>query len=167
MKLAIAALVFVLAACGQGGTGTTSSTATSATVASGPIRARVEVSSFSPECGAVKCWLPTQFGPRLVERESVSLEERTPDDPKGAQVGWPVDKDEIEVLCVIKGGQYSNTTGQTINDWYRVVIPADKVEPRSRERAERASDGVNYQAYVGISWLQLPEGKEASTCASS
>ncbi len=132
--------------------------------ADGPLVATVEISTFSPECAAARCWLPTQFGPRLVERESVSLEERTADDPGGAQEGWPMDEDTIEVLCIIKGGEFANTAGQLVNDWYRVVIPEDKAEPASKERAERAPDGRGYLAYVGISWLKLPDGKRASAC---
>lgn len=136
--------------------------------------AAVNLYSFSDECKTVRCWLPTQFGPRLVERESVSLEERTADDPKGAQEGWPMDGgpddkgvedgDKIEILCVIKGGEYSNTQGNLVNDWYRVVVPNDKVEPGSWERAAPAPNGQGRLAYVGISWLHPLFKGQAPPC---
>src|SRR4051812_32815973 len=70
-----------------------SSTVSSATSTPAPtlITGMVDIKHFSRECERVACWLPTQFEPELVELESVSQEERSPSDPLGDQVGWPLD----------------------------------------------------------------------------
>lgn len=90
--------------------------------------------------------------------------ERAADDPAGAQQGWPMDEEKITVLCAIKGGKYTLPSGPSHIDWYRVIIPDDKMEPGSRTGAERAPDGVNYQGYVFISVLKLPDGVRARAC---
>lgn len=131
--------------------------------------ARVEITDFNSECQRVKCWLPTQFEPRLVELESVSLEEQATSDGKVFRKGWPNDGDQVEVLCIakgVKGGEYKNLNGQLINDWYGIRIPMDKAEPKALgdPRIRTTPDGNGFVGFVGISWLTGGEGKHTPTC---
>jgi hypothetical protein len=113
--------------------------------------------------------LPTQFGPKLVEHESVSLEEKATPEGKVLSAGWPNDGDEVEVLCIAKdvdGGEYQNLNGQTIKDWYGIRVAQVDIEPKALTdpRLHKAPDGNGYLGFVGISWLTGGEGKQAPPC---
>ena len=159
------AIALLVAGCGAGGQSRSSSEAQPGpTAESAPFQAEVYLQDFNEECRKVPCWLPTQFEPRLVERESVSLVEKTAEDEGGPQVGWPMDRDQVLVECIAKGGEYTNTAGQIVNDWYGIVVPTDKLEPAAKSDPRLRTVEGGYRAYVGISWLRGGEGKQLPPC---
>lgn len=163
---AIAVIPLLVAGCGdkssQSGVEPTTLPQTSS--ASTSFEAKVYLRDFNEECRKVPCWQPTQFEPRLVERESVSLVEKGPDEEDGPQVGWPMDDDTVLVQCIAKGGKYQNENGQLINDWYGIVVPIDKLEPKAKGDPRLVEVEGGYRAYVGISWLRGGEDIRLLPC---
>lgn len=104
-----------------------------------------------PDCAKVRCWLPTQFSAELVNDVSVAK-----------QGVWPMEGDIVRVLCQTAGGSYRNPAGQTVSDWYGILVPTDKLEPGADKQATKVTGG--YLGYVGISWLTGGEGKQAPDC---
>jgi hypothetical protein len=124
-----------------------------------PFMAMVDNAGIGGACAATDCWHPTQFGPKLVKNESVSLKEITADDGTVLRPGWPNNGDRVEVLCTKKGSVYRDTAGTPINMWYGVRIPTAKMEPGSKNdpRIRKAPDGNGYLGFIGASWL-VPDG---------
>ena len=106
-----------------------------------------------PSCEYVRCWLPVQFAPALVENETVARWET-----------WPKEGDEIDVVCTTQGKGYQNTLPETITLWYGVVVPVEQMEPGGAQRAIRVNDG--YLGYVGSSWLIGDTGQRQPDCKS-
>lgn len=124
-----------------------------------PFQANIDLSSFGGDCQKVKCWLPTQFRPKLVKGESVSLKET----PK--RHGWPMDGDAVWVVCVAKGGSYHNGSGQSVNDWYGIRVPSNKMADGAWQHALTTSPGkAQFVGFVGASWIKGGEGKQAPPC---
>ena len=175
--------LFLVAACGSGpsqGTGadTTSSqqpaqsssfSSPNVNQAPAPFQGTVDNTAIGDDCLKVDCWQPTQFGPNLIERESVSLEEQATSDGKVTRAGWPNNRDNVDVVCITKGGVYLNNLGQKINDWYGIRIPADKVEPAAKEdsRVRKTPDGKDYMGFIGISWIKGGEKTRAPACPAA
>lgn len=170
----VAAALSLLTACGSGATETTTATPrTSQSPASvTSFTGQVNVKGANPDCTKVACWLPTQFEPRLVERESVSLEEVPASDPGGPQQGWPMDGDEVIVECIAQGnaasgsktGPYLNPAGQLQYDWYGIRVPAGKLSSKAKSDPRLHQTGQDFRGYVAISWIQGGEGKRLPAC---
>ncbi len=118
-------------------------------IASSPplLEATVHIADFEPTWG----WLPTQFAPKLVEHESVSLVDV-----------WPMEGDRVIVLCATEGEEFIDKNAHYTNDWYGIFVPADKIDPAAIGRAERVPGG--YRAYVGRPWLQLTQTPSLLPC---
>lgn len=131
-----------------------------------PFEGIVDNTTIGDDCLKVNCWQPTQFGPQLVEEESVSLEEQVTSDGIVTRAGWPNNGDSVEVVCISKGGTYQNHLGQTINDWYGVRILEAQLEPNAKDnpRLRKTPDGRDYLGFIGISWVTGGEGKQAPVC---
>ena len=132
---------------------------------------KVDVHSANPDCAKVTCWLPTQFEPKLVERESVSLVEKVAGEPGGPQRGWPMDGDSVAVQCLAQGGQnqdrigpYQNPAGQLSYDWYGIVVPIDKLNPDAKGDPRLLDVEQGKRAYVAISWISGGKGKLLPAC---
>lgn len=134
-----------------------------------PFQGVVNNTAIGGDCLKVNCWQPTQFGPQLVERESVSLEEQATPDGKVTRAGWPNNGDSVEVVCISKGGTYKNHLDQTINDWYGIRISEAQLEPNAKDnpRLRKTPDGRDYLGFIGISWITGGEGKQAPACAAA
>jgi len=145
-----------LAGCGSGGNSSSSTSATPTKV-SKPFMGRVDLANFSDTCKRVQCWLPTQFTPNLAEGDSVSLKER------GSRKGWPLSGDPIKVLCVAKGGQYKDSAGQLANDWYGVVVPTKRLDPRGHG-AKKIPGSDDRLAFVPVYLVRGGEGKQMPAC---
>ncbi|MDN5274535.1 MAG: hypothetical protein JWP06_436 [Candidatus Saccharibacteria bacterium] len=160
-----AVVVLLLTACSRGGgeqPDASSTAASSPLVTSSSTTAAVRptpVPFFTgkvsltdlPDCAKVRCWLPTQFTTKLVNDVSVSR-----------QGIWPMEGDAVRVLCQTVGGSYQNPAGQTVSNWYGILVPTDKLEPGADKQATKVTGG--YLGYVGISWLTGGEGKLAPDC---
>ena len=109
-----------------------------------PSEPRVAITDFSETCKRETCWLPTQFEPRLVGGQSVSLHNQ-----------WPMDGDTVRVVCQTKGDAYRDTTGTELRQWYGIFVPADKASPEALDgtypEARPIQDG--YLGFVGVSWI--------------
>ena len=116
-----------------------------------PFTATVDLGRFMG-CDTQTCWLPTQFSPKLVERESVSHIEQ-----------WPMDGDTVEVLCQTKGERFNDPLGQPVTKWYGIYVPGDKLGPGAEKRADEAPSG-GHIGYVGASWLDVPMNATAPAC---
>lgn len=152
-----ASLVLLLAGCNgdsqpEGSTTPPRPPTTGMGQAPAPFEAVVKLDDL-PDCAKVTCWLPTQFGPAVVDGETVSLRDK-----------WPMEGTKVRVLCKTGGASYRNAAGQSIWDYYGILVPNDQVEPGSKQRAIKVADG--YLGHVGISWLSGGEGKQAPDCNS-
>lgn len=151
------ALVVLVTGCGTeteqaGQTASTSPTTSVSIVTS--FEGMVSLKNFSTLCSEQKCWLPTQFEPKLVEGETVSLRDQ-----------WPMDGMKVEVVCQTIGQTYRDQTGQSRDDWYGINVPVDKLEPLkpgSSPKTLPKSDGRI--GYVGAAWIQGGAGKQATAC---
>jgi hypothetical protein len=178
----VSALALLLTACGgsdpssdtsaetaSSTQATSSSAGPAAKQAPAPFVGTVDNTAIGGDCLKVDCWQPTQFGPNLVELESVSLEEQATSDGKVTRPGWPNNGDQVDVVCIALGGAYKNNLDQTIRDWYGIRIPADKVEPTAKEdpRVRKTPDGKDYMGFIGISWITGGETKRAPACPTA
>ncbi len=147
-------LVFV-AGCGSEGVQTTEGTSTtSVTPTTAPFEGTVFLKDFSALCSEGQCWLPTQWTPKLVAGETVSLRDQ-----------WPMDGMQVEVVCQTTGESYRDQTGQSRDDWYGIKVPNDKLEPLSPGNGPKAlpkDDG--WIGYVGAAWIKHGTDKRAPAC---
>ena len=144
-KLLIVAVTgAALTACGADNQPTSVPTTPSASSIT-PFDTTVSINNFSPECMKVKCWLPTQFEPRLVKGQSVSLFNT-----------WPMDGDTVHVLCETVGGTFRDTDGNNVNEWYGIFIPSEmavmKDHPNLKDAYAKPVEG-GFVGYVGKPWL--------------
>ncbi|MDB5181114.1 MAG: hypothetical protein JWO54_877 [Candidatus Saccharibacteria bacterium] len=84
------------------------------------------------------CWLPTQYGPKLVSGQSVS-----------AFNEWPQKGDRVQVLCETTGERLSDAYGKTSNQWYGILVPSDKVVEDIQVKEVEGG----YLGYVSALWL--------------
>lgn len=156
--LLVAAMVLSLTvACssnnGDNGS-TTSANSTPSSVATAPFDATVSLSDFSATCREAVCWLPTQWAPKLVPGETVSLRNK-----------WPMDGMTIRVVCETTGETYRDQTGQETDAWYGIVVPSDKLEPLKPGTGPKAlPKGDGWIGYVGAAWIKGGSGKQAPAC---
>lgn len=132
---------------------TPSTSATSSTVAA-PFHATVDLSNFDATCHEVACWLPTQWAPKLVPGETVSLRNQ-----------WPMDGTVVLVVCQTNGETYRDQYGNPTDAWYGILVPADKLEPLKPGVGPQSlpKDG-GYIGYVGAAWIRGGSGKQAPAC---
>lgn len=169
----------LLTACASGATQRqqTTSTTTPATLSSsvqpvaGPVMVTIDNTAAGGVCAqGTNCWQPTQFGPLLIDGESVSLEEQTvPGSGKVTRPGWPNNKDAVEVLCVStdpERGIYRDAAGTQVKDWHGIRVPTDKLEPAAANnpRLRTAPDGNGYLAFVATMWLKGADDLQTSAC---
>jgi len=147
----------LLAGCGSSVPATSTQAADSS--ARSEFVGTVDNRAISPTCARTACWQPTQFQPALVERESVSIAEILVDEPGGPQAGWPLSGDTLLVQCLVKGASYLDQLGHSVDDWYGIVIPPDKVDKKAKADSRLQKIEQGYRAYVGISWISGGEGK--------
>jgi hypothetical protein len=138
---------------GDGNREATSARPTSLSVVTAPFDATISLSDFSATCREVTCWLPTQFEPRLVKGETVSLRDK-----------WPMDGMAVRVVCATTGETYNDQTGQSTNAWYGIAVPADKLEPGASIHARKAPDDNGWIGFVGVAWINGGAGKQAPAC---
>ena len=119
-----------------------------------PFEAKVSLGDFSPTCREVVCWLPTQWEPKLVKGETVSLRDK-----------WPMDGMTVQVLCETNGEIYRDQAGQETDAWYGVLVPTDKLEPLKPGTGPKSLpvDG-GYIGYVGAAWVDGGRGKQTPRC---
>lgn len=107
----------------------------------GLVKAKVTLTAFDPNLK----WVPTQFAPRIVEMQSVSLPNV-----------WPKDGDIVAILCTLEGAPYGN--GDT--RWYSILVPPDKLNSEAAGVAEKIDGG--YKAYLEAMWL--PDARNVPSC---
>lgn len=158
-RTAVAAVVVVglvtgCSSSGGGGRNAASTSPTPSNTVAAPFDATVSLSDFSATCREVACWLPTQWEPKLVKGETVSLRDK-----------WPMDGMSVRVVCETTGETYRDQTGQDTDAWYGILVPSDKLQPLSPGTGPKAlpkSDG--YVGYVGAAWIKGGSGKRAPAC---
>lgn len=122
-RTAVAAVVVVglvtgCSSSGGGGRNAASTSPTPSNTVAAPFDATVSLSDFSATCREVACWLPTQWEPKLVKGETVSLRDK-----------WPMDGMPVRVVCETTGETYRDQTGQDTDAWYGILVPSDKLQP--------------------------------------
>ncbi len=111
----------------------------------GPGNATVVLKDFDPACDAdPDCWLPTQYMPKLVSGQTVSLWDE-----------WPAKGDRITVLCQTTGQSFTDGNGYVYNTWYRILVPSDKAVPETHDGQGPEAEPIDggFAAYVGAKWL--------------
>jgi hypothetical protein len=155
--LVIAVVLALVTGCGSSdGSGRNAASAglASSSTVTAPFDATVSLSDFSATCREVVCWLPTQWEPKLIKGETVSLRDK-----------WPMDGMTVRVVCETTGETYRDQTGHDTDAWYGILVPSDKLEPLVHGVGPKAlpkSDG--YVGYVGAAWIKGGSDKQAPAC---
>lgn len=127
---------------------------TVSSVVTAPFDATVSLSDFSATCREVACWLPTQWAPKLVQGETVSLRDK-----------WPMDGMTVHIVCQTTGEMYRDQTGQETDAWYGILVPSDKLEPlRPGEGPKALPKNDGWIGYVGAAWIKGGFDKQAPAC---
>lgn len=155
--LVIAVALCCVTGCSSGGSSAGVSVSTTPRPAVAPFTATVALTDFSATCSKVVCWLPTQWAPKLVDGETVSLRDK-----------WPMDGMTVLVVCQTTGETYRDQLGQNTDAWYGILVPTDKLEPLKPGTGPRSlpiNDG--YIGYVGAAWIKTQPGEQAPSCQTS
>lgn len=149
--VAVAIGLWVITACGanaQSGPPTSAPpppTTASESAANG-VDGTVTVADFSPTCQHVICWLPVQFGPQLVQGESVSKVET-----------WPMDKQRVHIICATKGERFRDQNGSWVDDWFQITVPSNEVSPAVLHDPRLLRIQKDFAGFVGAPWVE-PDG---------
>jgi hypothetical protein len=132
-----------------------------------PFKALVDLKGFGATCDEPdtnpkeRCWLPTQFEPKLRAGETVTLRDK-----------WPLHGHSVDVVCeVLQGEEYSDGKGNLHYEWYGILVPKGKAEPNpvprtstNRGRMPTSIDG-KYLVFVPASWLVVRGTGAMNDCA--
>jgi hypothetical protein len=135
--ITISLVTIVLTGCG------TSNSVEPSTTASSPppshINPTVKATVNTQQFDFAPTWIPVQLDPKFRENHSITRQNE-----------WPTHGTDVDVQCWVRDGEYLNpATNSLQREWYKIYVPADKVDP-----AVLSARGGEW-GYVEAFWLDL------------